>query len=200
MKSIVILLITIVLCTESTKAQRTKATLIFKNGTQLEGLAKLNHWGKIKFRKEKGDKRKRYTFDEVDTLQLFDGEEPSIYVQVKIKDKNKPKVLELADHGKNVSCYRDVVNSNGNMTMTPVPNGGMMHTGFWGTITYSYLRKTEEEEAVYLASTNWVALNFRKKASEFFADCPTLVSKIQNRELRRGHLTEIIDYYNTKCE
>jgi len=91
MKSIVILLITIVLCSSMAKAQRTGAVLIFKDGAQLEGLAKLNHWGKIKFRKEKGSKRKRYTFDQVDTLKLFDGEEPSIYVQVKIEDKKNLK-------------------------------------------------------------------------------------------------------------
>lgn len=197
MKTLVALLIATVLVVANIQAQRTKAVLIFKDRTQLEGLAKLNPWDNIKFRKEKGDKRERYTFEEVDTLKLFEDTEPTIYVRVKIEDKDNPKVLELANQGKNVVCYRDVV--RGNMMMTPMPNGGMMTTGFWGTMTYSYLRKTEEKEATYLASSAWVALNFRKKASEFFADCPALVSKIQNRELKRADLEEIIDYYNTQC-
>lgn len=197
MKSIAVLLIMIVLCSANAKAQNTKAILIFKDGTQLEGLAKLNLWEKIKFRKGKGDKRERYTFDEVDTLKLFKDTEPTIYVRVKIEDKDNPKVLELANQGKNVVSYRDVV--RGSMMMTPMPNSGMMTTGYWGSMTYSYLRKTKEKEATYLASSAWVALNFRKKASEFFTDCPALVSKIQNRELKRADLEEIIDYYNTQC-
>ncbi|NVN18059.1 hypothetical protein GUA46_06885 [Muricauda sp. HICW] len=200
MKSLAILIITIILCTANTKAQNTKAVLIFKNGTQLEGLANLKPWDNIRFRKEKGAKREHFTFNEVDTLKLFKEEEPSIYVKVKIKDKDNPKVLELVNHGKNISCYRDVVNPRGNMMMTPMPNGGMMTTGFWGTITYSYLRKAGEEEATHLASSYWITLNFRKNASEFFADCPPLASKIQDRELQRGDLEEIIDYYNTQCK
>ncbi|WP_421804883.1 hypothetical protein [Flagellimonas sp.] len=197
MKSILVVIIAMVLCTSITSAQKTKAVLVLKNGDRLEGFAKLNAWDMIRFRKEKKAKRENYTFDQVDTLKLFEDTEPTIYVKVKIEDKENPKVLELANHGKNVVSYRDVV--RGSMMMTPMPNGGMMTTGYWGSMTYSYLRKTNEEEATYLASSAWVALNFRKRASEFFADCPALVTKIQNRELKRGDLEEIVDYYNTQC-
>lgn len=195
MRPIDVFIITIMLCVTNTMAQITKAVVILKNGIRLEGFAKLNPWDNIKFRKGKGDKREHYTFEEVDTLKLFEDTDSPTYVQVKIKDKKKPKVLELVERGKNVSCYKDVM--LGNMHQTFMPNGTVMITGFWGTMTYSYIRKTDEEEATYLASSAWVALNFRKNASEFFADCTSLVSKIQNRELKRADLEEIITYYNT---
>jgi len=105
--------------------------------------------------------------------------------------------LELVERGKNVSCYKDVV--HGNMHQTFMPNGTVMTTGFWGTITYSYLRKTDKEEAIYLTSTYWFSKNFKKAASEFFSDCPRLVTKIQDREFKKRHLNEIIEYYNTQC-
>lgn len=199
MKSIVILLFTIVLYTPCIKAQKTKAVLIFKNGTQLEGLAKLNLWEKIKFRKERGDKRKRYTFDEVDTLKLFEDEVPSIYVQVKIKDEGFHKILELVDQGKNLIYYRD--NIQGYYGSSAIPNGSMPSVPMGGSYSYtdSYVRKPGENEATYLASTSWLSGNFKKMASKYFDDCPNLVAKIQHKEFKKRHLKEIIAYYNTKC-
>lgn len=200
MKPIVILLFTIVLYTPWLKAQKTKAILIFKNRTHLEGLAELNYWEKIKFRKEKGDERKRYTFEEVDTLKLFEDQEPSIYVQVKIKDEGIHRILELVDQGKNLIYYRDKIERY--YAPSPMPNGNMSSVPMGGSYSYtnSYVRKPWENEATYLASTSWLSGNFKKTASNYFADCPALVAKIQNKEFKKRHLKEIIDYYNTKCE
>ncbi len=64
-------------------AQKTKAVLIFKDGTQKEGFARLNQWEKIKFRKEEKAKKESYTFEQVNTLKLFEDNSPAIYAQVK---------------------------------------------------------------------------------------------------------------------
>lgn len=197
----VVLIIMILLCTVSAKAQKTKAVLIFKNGSQLEGLAQLNYWEQIKFRKERGGQRERFTFQEVDTLKLFKDDKLAIYVQVKIKNSGIHKVLELVDQGKNLIHYREEIKvywaspSTSNWNSMPSTNmgGGYDYTN-------SYVRKPGENEATYLASTSWLSGNFKKTASDYFADCPSLVSKIQNRELKKRDLKEIIDYYNTQCK
>lgn len=200
MKSIVVLISMIVLCSANAKAQNTKSVLIFKDGTQLEGLAKVNFWEQIKFRKGKGEKRERYTFDEVDTLKLFEDTEPSIYVQVKIKGEGFHEILEVVDQGKNLIYYRD--RNERYYAPATMPNGNMPPIPMGGSYSYtdSYVRKPGENEATYLASTNWLSKNFKKAASKFFSDCPRLVAKIQNRELKKKHFKQIITYYNTQCK
>jgi len=42
-------------------------------------------------------------------------------------------------------------------------------------------------------------LTFRKDMTEYFRDCPELVNRIQERELRRGDLEIIVMEYNKKC-
>ncbi len=43
-------------------------------------------------------------------------------------------------------------------------------------------------------------IGFRKRMSEYFSDCPELVSMIQGKEFRRRDLDEIILYYNNQCK
>lgn len=40
------------------------------------------------------------------------------------------------------------------------------------------------------------AFNFRKQAKLYFSDCPTLVSKIDEKEFTRSSILEIVDFYN----
>jgi hypothetical protein len=42
-------------------------------------------------------------------------------------------------------------------------------------------------------------LGFKKEMAEYFADCPTLVGLIQEREFKRRDLDEIVMFYNSKC-
>lgn len=199
MKFTIVLLCTIVCFTHLVNAQKDRAVLIFKDGTQLEGLADLKSSDKIRFRKEKRTEKQFYTFDEVDTLKVYEDFDPIVYVQVRVKDKEEPKVLELANQGKNLVYYRDIL--QGYMAPAMMPGGGMpMTVGRFYSLTNSYVRRPGEDEATYLGSSSWLSKNFKKAASDYFADCPHLVSKIQNRELKKKHLKEIIAYYNTKCE
>ena len=41
--------------------------------------------------------------------------------------------------------------------------------------------------------------SFRKKMREFFADCPVLVEKINNKVYKRNQIEEIIEYYKVNC-
>lgn len=40
---------------------------------------------------------------------------------------------------------------------------------------------------------------FKKRASDFFGDCPSLVSKIENKEYKKEDLIAIVEYYNSNC-
>jgi len=41
--------------------------------------------------------------------------------------------------------------------------------------------------------------NFKKAASAYFKDCPSLVKKIQSRTFKKRDLEKIVSYYNNKC-
>ena len=43
-------------------------------------------------------------------------------------------------------------------------------------------------------------LSFRKDMMEYFSDCPALVEKIENRELRARDIKTIVNMYNSSCK
>ena len=197
-----LILITFLMVLNQSFGQKTRAELIFKDGTILKGLAEPTKVNNIRFRKERKAKKIFYSFKEVDTLKVYYDFSPTIFVLVKIKDKTVPKVLEMARTGKNVTYFRDVSQGYAAPMRTPTAGGGFMMTGGGGqyNITYSYLRKSSEKEAVYLGSSNWMTKNFKKGASNFFSDCPKLVLKIKNKEFKKRDLKEIIEFYNSNCD
>ncbi|SDF26864.1 hypothetical protein SAMN05421636_1422 [Pricia antarctica] len=167
----------------------------------MKGYAEPTNVNNIRFRKEKRAKKQFFSFEEVDTLKVYYDFEPTIFVLVKIKDKTVPEVLEMAHTGKNVTYFREVSQGYSAPIMTPTGGGGFLMTGggAYNTI-YSYLRKPNEEEALYLGSSYWLTKNFKKTASDFFSDCPSLVKKITDKEMKKRDLKEIINYYNSVCE
>ncbi len=201
MKINYVILSFLILAATQSFSQKTRAELIFKDGTILEGIAEPLNNNYIKYRKERKAKKEYFTFEEVDTLKMYYDFVPKIYVLVKIKDHPLPKILELARAGKNVVYYRDILQGNiAPMAFSSMGGGGsMISGGGFYNIKHSYVRKTDEEEAEHLASSNWISKNFKNSASNFFSDCPELVQKIENREFKKRDLKEIIEFYNTKC-
>ncbi len=63
-----------------------------------------------------------------------------------------------------------------------------------------FLFKKEDKTLIHIGSKgNFLYKNFKKAASEYFSDCPNLVEKLKSRKLRLKHLTQILEYYDTKC-
>ena len=69
-----------------------------------------------------------------------------------------------------------------------------------------YFRKPGDDYAVWIGykSAGAIMLNsnspLRTMSEDYFSDCPTLVEKIKNKELKFNDTKVIMDYYNTKCE
>ena len=100
---------------------------------------------------------------------------------------------------------RTVLYSNTTMTHGPVStnvNGDMIyfppiyhhHSGLHNSL----LLVREGHNAIKI---NQVSLfkAFKKRATQFFEDCPSLVSKIENKELKKEDLILIVEYYNSNC-
>lgn len=54
-------------------------------------------------------------------------------------------------------------------------------------------------EVPLIGSTDMGMPAFKKKAKEYFQDCPSLVSKIEAKTFRSDDLEAILNYYNANC-
>ena len=195
MKLVTTITCLVILISSLTTAQKTKAELIFKDGTRLEGLGRLTNDKQIRYRKSVDHKKKTFSFAEVDTLKLLADGRLQLWVQVRVKNKYEPKILELTVVGKNVFCYEE--SQMVYRTSNTVNNG--MGIGDFATETFIYLRKPGEAMAIPIITNDFIFRSFRKRASEYFADCPELADKIRKRELRKREIKEIIEFYNNHC-
>ncbi len=133
-------------------AQKNKATLFFKDGTELSGLAKLKGEKKvkIKFRKSKKTKPVVYHFKDLKEVQIFKGEEKETYVYVKIKNKSKPKVLKQLVEG-NATLYEKTKEGFSPPPDFANPRGSVL-MGMKYSISIYYIKKKEQKEAYHLGS------------------------------------------------
>jgi hypothetical protein len=74
------------------------------------------------------------------------------------------------------------------------PTTGIMTGGLMYDTDRCLLQKGDAGELTPIR-----ALFFKKDMSAFFSDCPELVKKIEEKEFKREHLREIVQFYNTQC-
>ena len=201
----------------------TPAVVSLNNGKTLTGEASIpmqnsgvgsivKHKERVKFRLKKGSKKTKYDISEVSQIvftisftEKVDGEKiensrTAKYVPV-INKKRKKKVkkcfMEEIVVGP-ISLYGRTVNAQGaigpmNQTGTNIP----MYHNYWMTHNELYVQK-ENEEAKLI---NQISLfkGFKKRASKYFGDCPAVVVQLEERELKKKDLKEIVELYNSNC-
>ncbi len=176
-----------------------KAVLYFNDGTIKTGLGEIVSHDQVKFKTE-NTKAEKFDFSDLEKVEIQSGDEKNTYVYIKVKENDTKKVLQQVSLGK-VNLYKKV--TEGHMVGAPMSSGGgapMMSSGYSYSISNYYVRKTNEIEATHLGSTLLFSKNFKKAASEYFSDCPTLVNKIQNKEFKKRHIEKVVTFYNTKCK
>uniref|UniRef100_UPI00404753FD hypothetical protein n=1 Tax=Mariniflexile sp. TaxID=1979402 RepID=UPI00404753FD len=98
---------------------------------------------------------------------------------IKSENKNKLGFAELIIDGTVKLVKRTVSNSNRNSVFEE-----------------SLLMRNNEEAIIF----NYVELkSFKKRASEYFSDCSSLVSKIEDEKYNRKDLEDLVNYYNANC-
>jgi len=180
-------------------AQKNEATLYFRDGTVLEGFAKISQRAfsvKIKFRKKIGAKKIFYTSKELEYFKIKKRENNKISIRTYWYKKisgDSYTLLEQKEKGKvNLFVLFQV-----NHSSMPGPNGPIMTSS---SISSYYVAKENEESLTHLGSKGSLfGKNFKKAASEYFRDCPELVKKIQDKEYRKKHIEKVVKYYNENC-
>ncbi|MDF4201426.1 hypothetical protein PXD56_00570 [Maribacter sp. SA7] len=179
-------------------AQKDAGTIYFKNGNKIQGLAKLVNGDQVKFKKNKGDKPEKYHFENLEQVVINDREEPSTYVYLETKKGyfNVVRELEIGT----VNLY--VLEQTGYSSPMFVggANGQMnMAHGNYYDIKNLYVRRGINGEITHLGSNQLFSKNFKNAASTYFSDCPVLVEKILNKEFKKKHVRDIVNFYNLQC-
>jgi hypothetical protein len=179
-------------------AQKDATTIYFKDGTKLQGLAKLINGDQVKFKKFKGDKAQKYHFENLEQVVINDREEASTYIYLETREGYFNVVREL-EIGK-VSLYVLEQTSYSAPMFVGGANGqmNMMHANYYD-IKNLYVRRGISGEVIHLGSNQLFSKNFKNAASAYFLDCPILVEKIQNKEYKKKHVRDIVNFYNLKC-
>ncbi len=199
MKNLQLVLLALIFNFFSGHAQKNKAVLVFKNGQQKTGYAKLVNKNIVKFKDDKKAKVVEYKFSELDHIQIAYNKEYKTYEAIAIKGKNEPKVLELVEKGK-VTLYTETNQSHRPIyTGTTGANGPVYMGGDFIAIKNSYIKRENENSAYHLGSDKLFSKNFKQAASDFFQDCSKLVKKIQDKEYKKKEIKAIVQYYNNNC-
>lgn len=94
--------------------------------------------------------------------------------------KRNGRIMELLNFGKcEVYEYRDYSNV--------------------GISVNFYVLRENENIATWLGSKDLVSvMNFKKRALEYFKDCPTVLKKIK-KKFKRKKIPKLIEFYNKNC-
>jgi hypothetical protein len=199
MKILRLFLIVLICNLFGVSAQKTKGILVFKNGEQKTGYAKLAKNNLVRFKSNKKAKAIEYKLSELKHVQIEQNKEYKTYQLVSIKSKDKPKVLELVEKGK-VTLYTETNQSHRPVyTGNTGANGQVYMGGNFISIKNLYVLRENENVASHLGSDELFSKNFKQAASNFFQDCSKLVKKIQNREFKKKEIKAIVKYYNSNC-
>lgn len=197
-KTILLVLICCFVGSSFAIAQKDATTIYFKDGTKLQGLAKLINGDKVKFKKFKGDKAQKYHFENLEQVVINDREEASTYIYLETQEGyfNVVRELEIGT----VSLYVLEQTSYSAPMFVGGANGQMnMVHGNYYDIKNLYVRKGINGEITHLGSNQLFSKNFKNAASSYFSDCPVLVEKIINKEYKKKHIRDVVSFYNLKC-
>lgn len=190
MKKIFLFTITLVISAQSfSQATKQKATLFFKDGTQLSCFARIaGDYIRYAEDKTKNDENKA-NYNELDSLHIW-------------MNDQKLKLTYKTEEGNEVPKLMEKIIS-GSMNLYRISNVYEKNIGFHSQ--KDYLNRKTSSTVYFLESKdnqNTVfrfTKNFNTNAKEYFADCPKLVNKIGEDGFRKKDIFEIVLFYNENC-
>ncbi|MGH1387408.1 hypothetical protein [Kordia sp.] len=203
MKKIVLLIC--ILVSFQTFAQHgwTEGTLYLKNGTAKNGLIKFPRVSKdlisfsgkqkVKFKKNKKAKKEKFDHKQVDKIVFtYEDSQTAVYRYIAVSNK-KHELFKVITKGTTTLYARSV-----SYTSSPA----VFHPGTMQPIMYDfndfdefYVLKKGEKIALPLITIR-ISRSFKKRAMEYFADCPRVVAKLKDKTYRKEDVETVVKAYN----
>lgn len=188
----------------------TKGELILKNGDTLKGQIKLpiisknlvafNGKEEVKYRKNRESNNIKYDETKVKKVIFRNSDTEIAFFEYVQTSKNKKGLFKVISSGKTTLYARSVSITSS----TPIYMGGS-NGGTWNHWNYSfsdfnefYILKEKAKIARPLITAR-ISRSFKKRAMEYFSDCPNLVSKLDERIYVKDDIKDIVDEYN-ECQ
>ncbi len=194
MKKTLILIISI-LSFGLTISQNKKAELFFKDGTSIEGYAKITAKDQIKFRVSLDQKADKWTELMIESLTMYEYGIAVKYQYVSLSPDKPSILLRVLAEGK-VNLFGDIKRTK------TVINFGNSNDKFPTNMIYGeneraryYVQKETEKYPTPLFGIK----GFRRKAKEYFSDCIGILEKLDTREFDIHNSGEMVSYYNDFC-
>jgi len=171
-------------------SQSEEATIFFKDGESIEGYGLVRN-NKIKFRVSLEDKGDFWGHEMLDRIEFETFFGTKTYKYIRANDFNPPFLMELVTEGE-VTLYRKSSSSwQTNLAINGLPSGYKIEK-----ITNFLIRKEDD----FPTCLNCGLFNkWKKRAVDYFINCPGLIEKIKSNEYREIHMQEIVEYYNDFC-
>lgn len=146
--------------------------------------------GGIKFKKAKDSTVIYYDHSDIEGLD-YKGKRLKY---VKVYSDEPPRLLNEKIKGK-ITLYNDDTGYNSFYSIPATSNSSTIGGPFFNTRAqtafYHFIKMDEEIIPI--------GIRIKKKHLEFFNSCPSLIQKIETKELKRKHVYDIISYYNEHC-
>lgn len=176
----------------SSFSQKNEAKLLFRDGTEVIGLAKITIDNKIKFKKSKKEDAVKYDFRKVDKVFIkLKRDNYFKEYQYKIElGKNYPKLYEVIIQN-NLSLFRLTSNSS---------SSTLSYSTAFDSFSY-YIGKIDEDLVRFICYGGYglATKSYKKRMRKHFSNCKELMKKVENKDFKRGDIEKIIHYYNGNC-
>ncbi|MEM5563607.1 hypothetical protein WNY78_00755 [Psychroserpens sp. AS72] len=197
----ILMISTIVFAENSSTAEATfdayeEATIHFHDGTSIRGFGKITYNSSIKFKTTEDGEPDTWTELMLKGITLHRELDDIDFLYVNVKNRSMMQLLEVIELGE-ISIFVNVSPSTQSTSTTFNNSTGLLNstTTFQNPNYEFFLKKDNESEAIRLFGI----INFRKKAIEFFKNCPQIVDRLNERKYKRGHIIEMVYYYNDYC-
>ncbi len=185
--------------------------LVLKNGDTIRGYINLPMFSsnplafrgkeKVKFKKERTSKKEKFDENQVETIIFRNSDTEVAYFKFIPYSKKRNGLFKIIISGKATLYARAVSVSSGAPMFMPGSNGGTwMHGGSFGSSSNDdfYVLRDGEEFATRLVTAG--INSFKKRAIEYFTDCPLLVEKINSNFYSKRDIREVVNEYNDNCQ
>ena len=180
-------------------AQKGEATLFFRDGTKIEGLARITKFSEIKFQKSKESKKITYNYKNIDKITIWEKKRKEYVEYVyKVPIGVKPMLLEIILKG-NISIFRKT-QLNFDRTFGTVlymtNNDNKILAYRLGYISVSPYKRLFSE---HMPDYNTRNKSIKRKLFKRIKGCKEILNKIENKDFHKKGILDIVNYYNDNC-
>ncbi len=179
--------------------------VVLKNGTTLKGLVKLpviskdliaiNGKEKVKFKTTKKAKTEKYDETQVKQIIIRNSDTETAYFEYVPLSKNKHGIFKVITRGK-ATLYGKAVSTSSSTPMHFGATGQPTHYMYsFNDFDEFYVLRDQEAIASPLITIR-ISRSFKNRAIEYFADCPSVVEKLEDKTYRKEDVMTLVEDYN----